>query len=191
MLKRCNYDEVKRLKGEFPFYDFEDLTMIEGITYAVKAPDKYSHMRYGDVKLGNCSAADYYELEKSLLDFLSIVLDTIDEKTCTIIRYEPKWVVRVSESSELSLLLREGGIGSDVYGITTDKHDVVVKQFITASFQYNSFIQILFPGRKVIITPTDHMDLFFEIPLPIGSTNQVDLVLQVESTGTGLLSPGK
>lgn len=170
--------EAKYLKGRFPFYDFDDLAIIGGTTYVIKAPDEYDYIRYGDIELGNCSVADYHKLEGILLDFFSILLDVIEERECTIIRYEPKWVIRASESPELSLMLNQNGINDDVYGITVDKDDAMVKEFVTSSFRYNSFVQVLFPRRKVIITPTDHMDLFLDIPASNSVINQVDLVLR-------------
>ncbi len=170
--------ETRRLKSSIPFYDFEHLAIRGGVTYVIKAPEKYAHIRYGDIALGNCTAADYHELEEMLLNFFSVLLDTIDEKDCTIVRYEPKWVVRASGSSKLFSALKKNGVSDDVHGITVDKHDPMVKEFAVSSFRYNSFVQVLFPGRGIIITPTDHMDLFIDLPTSSSSVEQVELVLQ-------------
>ncbi len=170
--------ETRRLKSSISFYDFDDLAIRGGATYVIKAPGEYAHIRYGDTALGNCAAADYRELEEMLLDFFSVLLDTIDERECTIVRYEPKWVVRASGSPKLFSTLKKNGVSDDVHGITVDKHDPMVKEFAVSSFRYNSFIQVLFPGRGIIITPTDHMDLFIDLPSSSSSVKRVDLVLQ-------------
>ncbi len=170
--------ETRRLKNSIPFYDFEHLAIRGGATYVIKAPGEYAHIRYGDIALGNCTAADYREPEELLLSFFAVLLDTIDERECTIVRYEPQWVVRASHSPELSSALERNGINNDTYGITVDRHDPMVKEFATSAFRYNSFIQFLFPGRGIIITPTDHMDLFIDLPASSSSVERVELVLQ-------------
>ncbi len=170
--------ETRRLKSSIPFYDFEHLAIRGGVTYVIKAPEKYAHIRYGDIALGNCTAADYHELEELLLNFFSVLLDTIDERECTIVKYEPKWVVRASGSSKLFSALKKNGVNNDVHGITVDKHDPMVKEFAASSFRYNSFVQVVFPGRGIIITPTDHMDLFIDLPASSPSVRRAELVLQ-------------
>ncbi len=178
MMRTHDDAETRCLKSSVPFYNFEDLAIRSGVRYVIKAPEEYGHIRYGDIALGNCTAADYCDLEELLLNFFSVQLDTIDEKECTIIRYEPQWVVRASESPELSSALDKNGISNDIHGITVDKHDPMVKEFAVSSFRYNSFIQVLFPGRGMIITPSDHMDLFIDLPASSPSVKRVELVLQ-------------
>lgn len=183
MTRIHNYTEVKCLKEKLFFYDFDNLAIKGGTVYVIKPPNEYNHIRYGDIELGNCSALDYHKLEERLLDFLSILFDSFEEQECTIVKYEPSWIVRKSESPKLSLLLNANGISNDVYGITVSKYDAIVKELAIASFRYNSFIQFLFPCRKAVITPTDHMDLFLEIPTSSSSINRVDLVLSRQGDG--------
>lgn len=184
-MKAHNHAEIKCLEKEFPCYNFDDLTIKGGMVCVIKPSDEYKHVRYGDIDLGNCTVLDYHRLEETLLDFLTILFDSIEEKECTIIRYEPSWIVRKSESPELSLLLDANGINNDVHGITVSKYEAIVKEFAIASFRYNSFIQFLFPHRQAIITPTDHMDLFFELPTSSPTINRVDLILQGKRQGDG------
>lgn len=177
-MKTHSCTEVKHLKSEFPFYDFDNLAILGGTMYLIKAPDKYDGVRYGDMELGNCSASFYLELERILLDFLDGLFNAIQEEECIIIKYESQWVVRESETPELSLFLHTNGINDSVGGITADKHDTIVRAFTISSFRYNSFIQFLFPRSKIIITPTDHMDLFLDIPTSSSSVKQIDLRLE-------------
>ncbi len=178
MMRTHDGAETRRLKSSIPFYDFEDLAIRGGVTYVIKAPEACGQIRFGDIAPGNCTVADYREPEELLLSFFAVLLDTIDERECTIVRYEPQWVVRASRSPELSSALEKSGINNDTYGITVDKHDPMVKELVTSAFRYNSFIQVLFPGRGIIITPTDHMDLFIDLPASNSPVKRVELVLQ-------------
>ncbi len=177
-MKRLNYADTKCLKRKIPFYNFNNLAIVGGTRYVIKTSAEYSCMRYRDIEFGNCTASDYCRLECAFLRFLAVFFDSVPEEECTIIKYEPKWVVRQKDSPELCLRLHENGIDRSVHGITVSKCDAIVKEFVISSFRYNSFIQILFPHTKIIISPTDHMDLFLEFPKEGPLISRVNLTLR-------------
>ncbi len=175
-MKTHNAAEVKHLKSLVPFYDFDELNPVGGTRYVIKAPNKYSHIRYSGIELNYCSASDYLEIERELLKFILSLIAAIQEKECTIVRYESKWVVRESELPKLSTLLHKNGIGNSVQGITVSKYDTIIGEFVISALRYNSFIQFLFPGKRVVITPTDHLDVFVDLPESNTPAQKIELV---------------
>lgn len=177
-MKTHDAAEVKHLKSLVPFYDFDELNPVGGTRYVIKAPNKYSHIRYSGIELNYCSASDYLEIEGGLLRFILSLIASIQEKECTIIRYEPKWIVRKSESPKLSALLHKNGIDNGVQGITVSKNDTIIGEFVISALRYNSFIQFLFLGKRVVITPTDHLDVFIDLPESNAPAKKIEMEMK-------------
>jgi len=161
-----NKSELAVLETAMPFYDFEALSPSSGTSLVVKAPENQGVTRYGDVEQKNGTFSQYRRRERSLLRFLHQLFTYIPEDDCLVRKYEEAWVVRETEAPELAAFLRKEGVDRGVWAILAGKSDDLISRFVISALRYNSFIQLLFPATQLIITPTDHMDLFLDFAAP-------------------------
>lgn len=146
--------------ADLKFYDFHRLTSHCCDDFIVRYR-KDDILRFGDAEAGRGSMNAYSCFEGNLLLFLKRAFQKIPDGLCCIVKYEEKWVINPDLNSELAKALDSKRITDHCDGIQCSKDHPVVSSFAKSCFRYNSFVQFVFPRTHLIITPTDHMDIFF------------------------------
>lgn len=161
-LNKISSKEMNYIKKKMKFYNFDELSTEDDSKIIVKFCDSVDSVTYSDLSFIN--GFEMYEYKKRILiDFIRKVLDKVSEENCIIIRYNEKWVVNKSEAAELVNYLNNSLVTNKLKGgLLVDKNNKIVELFIESVFKYNSFIQILLKDSKIIISPSDHMDIFFQ-----------------------------
>lgn len=159
IIKLGNSDCLKFL-ASLDFYDFHTFECRSGHNLRVFCCKNYLP-RFGDVKAGRSSPAAYINIEKQLLLFFNRAVQAVPAEWIYILKYEKRWVINPDLDSELKSVLNRMKITSSCNGIQCSKTHPIVTAFAKACFRYNSFVQFVFPKAHLIITPTDHMDIFF------------------------------
>ncbi len=117
----------------------------------------YSDLQYGE------NFQEHMEQRKKLIELIYRFLESLSEENCILIEYNHKWIINDTLSQQIKSLFIESNISNNFDGgILCKKGELILKLFIEAIFMYNSFFNIVIPHHKVIITPTDHMDIFFD-----------------------------
>ena len=148
------------IKKNMKFYDFDELCSDDDSKIVVKFHDYIDSVTYSDLKFNNDSEM-YESKKKILIEFIGKIFNKIFETNCIIKKYNEKWVINKEEASDLAITLNNSLVTNKLKGgLLVDKNDKIVELFIESVFKYNSFIQIIFQDSKLIITPTDHMDIF-------------------------------
>lgn len=155
--------EETRMRSALSFYDFQEMSSINGMDVVVRYK-KPNLLRFGDVAMGNCSLGSYYQLEETIASFFFGVLRFLSDKICYIVKYNDKWVVDSDPCTALASLLDRKQVKNAYNCIRTEKTSGIVELFASSCFRYNSFVQFIFPEMPIIISPTDHLDIFFSGP---------------------------
>lgn len=75
--------------------------------------------------------------------------------------YGTDWIVDKELSLELYEQFNEQGIlNNSKQLLSIKKDDRLISLLLDSIFQYNSFVQFIFKESGVIVSPSDHLDLF-------------------------------
>ena len=161
-LNTINRNTLEKLIREMSFYNFNDLNSNNNRKIVVKFQNKINSITYSDLQFNE--GVEIFEYKKNIIiEFIKKVLRVINEENCILRKYNERWVVNQEESKELVSIIKSNGINNNFNGgLLVHKNDQLVKLFIESVLRYNSFIQIIFSKSQIIISPSDHMDIFFE-----------------------------
>lgn len=151
---------MKNFFDSMDFFDFDNLETKGYFQWKIEFCDNIDSVIYSDLHGGNMQK-EYREKKILLQHLFEEILACIEEDCCYLKRYNEQWVVRKSESARLWKQLKNDGISNkDSEIIMTEKESPLVLGFFNSIMKYNSFVLFAFPKTKVIIAPTDHMDIF-------------------------------
>jgi len=155
---KLSLKELNEIKKDFKFYNFINHNSTNG-QIVIKFNDNVGVTRFDDIQFGGLS--ENFISQSNLLK--NIVLDLVDylrAKTIIIVKYQNNWIVNSNKSSELAEMFRTRGLRTNFSGALSVNDKRILEDFIYSNFKYNSFTHFLIPDDKVMITPTDHLDLF-------------------------------
>ena len=155
-MKPLNKSAINELNKQFLFYDFNTFRGSKNIQ--VDFSEDFGVVRFGDLEYG-ANLNDYKTRENLLCKFL-LRLISLWDRGLVLKKYEEKWVVNEELSKELYKELQKNHVEKNVAAISLDRTSPWIKLFIKAALKYNSFFQFLFPLEKIVLTVTDHMDIF-------------------------------
>ena len=161
-MNTINRNTLEKLIREMSFYNFNDLNSNNNRKIVVKFQNKINSITYSDLQFNE--GVEIFEYKKNIIiEFIKKVSRVINEENCILRKYNERWVVNQEESKELVSIIKSNGINNNFNGgLLVHKNDQLVKLFIESVLKYNSFIQIIFSKSQIIISPSDHMDIFLE-----------------------------
>ncbi len=135
----------------FNYYDFENLESLgEEIIIEVKKPVRYS-------EVNDSAEYDFKEQTTNIQKIILLLIQMELDNKVYIRKYEDYWVHKEFLKSEK---WSEFKINNDFSGVYEIEELSEVKSLIEGNLKYESFVQFLIPNKQLIITPTDHMDIF-------------------------------
>ena len=161
-MHKVSSKQMNNIKKKIKFYNFDELCSEDNTKLIVKFHNYIDTVTYSDLMLNN--GCEMYEFKKKILiEFIKKIINKVSEDNCIIVKYNEKWVVNKEEAPELANILANNSVTNKLKGgLLVNKNDKIVELFIESVFKYNSFIQIVFKDSKLIISPSDHMDIFFQ-----------------------------
>lgn len=154
--------ELEKLHSILSFYDFQAMNSVAGNDVVVQC--RRPKLRFGDVAIGNCSLETYEKVESVLMSFFIKAVQNVSERMCYIMKYDESWMVDDKLCASLATLLGSKRITNTDSCIFVEKVSNMIDLFAKSCFRYNSFVQFIFPETPLILTPTDHLDIFFSSP---------------------------
>lgn len=155
---KLSIKELNEIKKDFTFYDFINHNSTNG-QILIKFNDNVDVTRFDDIQLGGLS--ENFIKQANILK--GIVLDLIDylsTGTIVITKYQYKWIMNKSKSPALAEIFHTKGLRANFSGAISVNEKKILEDFTYSNFKYNSFTHFLIPNANVMITPTDHLDLF-------------------------------
>lgn len=150
--------ELNKIKKAFSFYDFDNYNSING-QILIKFNDNVKVTRFDDIQFGGLPE-NFIKQSNILKNVVVDLIDYLSTETIIIAKYQSKWIMNSNKSPELAEMFRTKGLRANFSGAISTNDKRILEYFTYSNFKYNSFTHFLIPNAKVIITPTDHLDLF-------------------------------
>ena len=87
-------------------------------------------------------------------------MKTFSDSSILLRKYSSEWIKKKKISNELYQLLKRHKIKNKCDTLIVVNNLEIIRLFAQAILRYNSFVQFLFPTEIVIVSVTDHMDIF-------------------------------
>ena len=157
MIAKITFAELSK---SMPFYEYNNCRTINGYTIHIKFNEDDEVVTYSDIKYGKDK--NIFEYQKQLLlKFSQRLFLAIPDPFVVVRKYSGNWYVNNLLSHELVDFLEKESIkNEDTACLIVPKKAPQVKLFMESILKYNSFVDFSFVNHKVIITLTDHMDMF-------------------------------
>jgi hypothetical protein len=166
-----NQNKIQLLKKEMSFYNFTT-HVSKNKRIQVKFNENVQVTRFGDLEYGG--DITLFINQRNILQGFVLDLIKILGGEVIVIKYNEKWIVNkeLCDIDLYNLIIKLGG-NNNFNGGFELHNDQEISVFLIECFKYNSFPNFLLTKEKVIITPSDHMDLF------ISSSNMSELNIVV------------
>jgi len=159
-MEKVSAKELKNIENYLRFYDFEELSSKQSRQLIIKFNNKVSPVTYSDLQF-NGDKEEYENKEKILIEFLKKLFKQFGETHCVIRKYDEKWVVNKEILPKLTTALTRYSVSNTFNGgILLEKDEILVDSFISSVLRYNSFVQFIFKTDEIVVSPTDHLDIF-------------------------------
>lgn len=161
-MQKVNNNKLQELQRELSFYDFDKLDTKNNKELIIKFSSEIDKVTYNDLGFGG--SVNNYNFKKELFyKIIHFITEKFDDNSCIIIKYDESWVVNKKKSKKLYGYIKENNIKNKcTKAIIIEKDFQIIKLFIESILKYNSFVKFIFKDSKIIVIPTDHMDIFIE-----------------------------
>lgn len=159
-MKALSKKQTDGIDKFFDFYDFDQFQSTVNHDVIIEFNKLYDNITYNDLNYGD-NREIRLRKESILKSLFFLIVNKCKETSCIIRKYNECWVANNRESKKLQKLLRENNVKNrNTDAILTEKNTKEVDLFISSCLKYNSFVQFLLKEEKMVMTITDHMDLF-------------------------------
>ena len=159
-MKILKEKELTYFLKQFNFYDFDNLYSINNKDIKIQFSKYIENVTYNDLSF--CGNRKIFEQKgKMILALVKCILTQIRDDYCVLTKYHNCWIVNKRKSAQLYRVLKENNVKIKASkALMVHKNDSEMELFLKAILKYNSFIQFLFSYEKIVMTITDHMDIF-------------------------------
>lgn len=181
-MKKLDSHKLLEIMRSMKFYNFDEMCTSNAEEIVVKFADKEDVVTYSDLNFDG-SLNIFEQQKRIIIQFVKLFLLSSNEETCVLKKYSSRWVKDPKLTKGLYDSLHHASIRSNYSGgIVVGTNSKELEWFIESVLKYNSFIQIILIEAQIIITPTDHMDVFFE-SIDLASIEKAILNCNCTSTG--------
>lgn len=161
-LIKISKKDMCTVRNHFSFYDFSEQSSIENSSIVVEFNSE-KVVTYSELHLGK-SKKTFLSQRDRIINLLNQFLQLKKEEYCILSKYnDDKWLMNKKKTCSLYRSLKKNRIKNKFGGgIQLSCNDKLLFSFLDSNLKYNSFFNILLPDSRIVITPTDHMDIFFD-----------------------------
>lgn len=159
-MEKVNIKQLRTIENKMTFYDFNDLSTRKESQLLVRFKKEVNATTYSDIQF-NGNEKHFYSQKQELKTFILKLFNSFTDEDCVIRKYEVDWIIDKTLSSELfECFIMLGIQNSSNEAICVKKNDEIINLLLESVFRYNSFIQFLFEKAEVVVSPSDHLDVF-------------------------------
>lgn len=177
-----NKIDIDDLRKTMQFYNFEENEIIKGKTWVITFADNIKIVTFSDLNFTDNHIIDkriFQSQKRQLTHLIRKITQCFDEE-CIIFNYGNKWIQNKRLIPMLSSFFEENKISNYFQGgLRIDKNSIMLELLIRSAYQYNSFIDIVFPDNQFSLSPTDHMDIFLSTVCKNQKSSKIDSILEL------------
>lgn len=159
IMKIIKDNKFTLLLDEFTFYDFEEFVSRNNYDIKIQFKDEISSIVYGDLSFDD-NWNLYEKKENMIVELVDLIINRLEEN-CIATKYNNRWVVDRKKSNRLFKMLKNNHVKMiATRGLLLQNDTEEMSLFIKSILKYNSFVQFLLKDTKLVMTVTDHMDIF-------------------------------
>ena len=164
MVRILNNTEEDALIGSIgTFYSLSDCSRICGNGIIINFSEKFGKVTYSDLRFTTFDKKEfqlYYRKEKLLIDVTLELLREFQE--IYVFNYGDKWITDKKIAPSLNKILKDNKVfdGDSRVLQLTEESEVVA--FVKSILRYNTFVSFFDSEKGIVITPTDHLDIFID-----------------------------
>lgn len=155
-----NNEKNMAINNILPFYDLYTCSRLFGKEVVISLSKKLGGVTYSDLRYTTFDKKDfklYFKKEKLLIGVVLKLLQGFHG--IYVFDYGDKWIKNKRISPQLNQLLNRNKVSDDNIVLElTDEQEIVA--FVKSIFRYNTFASFFVPSKRMVLTPTDHLDIF-------------------------------
>lgn len=173
MIEKIILKERTKFLNEVSFYDLFSCSINYGKQYFIQFSENISDVVFSDLKYTTFEKNDFrnfYEKEEKLVKLLCSIIEYFG-KEVFVVNYVNKWIKDKRISPTLNKLLKQYEVkDTDIILKLSEKKEW--EQIAKSIIRYNTFAEFVTISKDIIITPTDHLDIF------VSTKNDIDCELE-------------
>lgn len=159
-MKKLNEKEINNLFRNFSFYNFENLHGSASKEVIIEFSENRNNITFNDLNY-NDNREICTQKGEILCNLVHLILSKCIDDYCVIRKYNECWVMNNRKSKRLYKMLKQNNIKNrSTKALSIEKRSKELDLFIFSALKYNSYIQFLLKDEQIVITISDHMDIF-------------------------------
>lgn len=159
-MKEVSLRKIEMMKRKCSFFNFDKFCAEIEIVIQFEPNSKI--VRFGEFSIWEDYLFFHYEV-KRFLDLIKMILKEEKDERCLVLKDNKKWIVNPRREKKLDFLLKKNGIRNRktegmLLEIGTEWE--VIRLLVKSVFQCNTNAIFLLPKSKIVLIPSDHMDMF-------------------------------
>lgn len=155
-MRKVNNLQLSTIEKQMAFYDFSSFDAENKVVIYFRR-DQFFLADPGYHVNGKV----FYQELSCIQLFIAKLMDKIADQECIIRKYQDEWVKNKRRSRKLHKSLKQAHIQiRKTPAIEIHKKSSVIPLFVESIVKYNTFAEFIFAEEKIVLSPTDHMDVF-------------------------------
>lgn len=158
-----NIEEDSLIGSVGTFYSLSNCSRICGSEIIINFSEKFGKVTYSDLSYTTFDKKEIqlYSIKEKLL--IEVILELLRKfQEIYVFNYGDKWITNKKIAPSLNKILKGNKVfdGDSRVLQLTEESEIVA--FVKSIFRYNTFVSFVNPEKGIVITPTDHLDIFID-----------------------------
>ena len=158
-----NIEEDSLIGSVGTFYSLSNCSRICGNEIIINFSKQFGKVIYSDLRYTTFDKKEIqlYSIKEKLL--IEVILELLRKfQEIYVFNYGDKWITNKKIAPSLNKILKGNKVfdGDSRVLQLTEESEIVA--FVKSIFRYNTFVSFVNPEKGIVITPTDHLDIFID-----------------------------
>ena len=146
------------------FYDLSTCSQLCGNKIIINLSKKLGKVIYSDLRYTTFDKKEirlYFRKETLLTGIILELLSNFQE--IYVFNYGNQWMINKRKAPSLNQILKDNKVFDCESRVLKLTEEAEIVAFAKSIFRYNTFASFFNPGKGIVVTPTDHLDIFISL----------------------------
>lgn len=162
MVKNLNNTEKDILINNISsFYNLSTCSQLCGNEILINLSKRLGKVTYSDLRYTTFDKKEfqlYFRKEKFLIGIILELFSNFQE--VYIFNHGDKWINNRKIAPSLNQILKDNKIFDGDSCVLKLTEEIEIVAFVKSILRYNTFASFFIPAKDIVVTPTDHLDIF-------------------------------